>query len=738
MKLSYIFYTSLIALTVMLTSCGGGGGSSGNTSNNIVTSSNSTQSSSSESSVVTPPVVIAPDDQTFTLDEDTTLSSEIKVYLDYVAARSDAEKPSRIVPTLKGGVVEITPLVDANDPRVYFTYKPSEDFHGDDECVIYLTKFNAEQLPNTQKIKLHFHVHPVVDEEFKFSVNNKKVFIAGDQVQLSSLRHPDTLLVLTPDSSFKLTVDNVPVNYSIDANGVSFIMPTKVIAGVNHVNIDFRYEDKLLSVSRPIRSKIDYGDVEYLMGDKNRAGVTYVVFAEKRVDQQAYLNWINTEFSIALNEPLIAEYSGYWNLAVIKQIAPENYASINTDFSSAILIGDLGETGESFIKRFVPNYDWVVLNTNLDGRATGGYPMTVNFSPITTILHEFGHVHAKLGDEYSDQSLNRDATYVEGSNPNITNYKDYDLIPWKHWIANKTNIPGVHGTADLNGVGAFLGASYLADKFYRPMRTSIMGNTDAPFGPVNSEAWVLATYERMGILGSMLSTKQNSIRTLSLTKQWDKNLTRIDWFVNDVKQDEWTNKSSVAVDETNLAATPYSVKTELTDLSMYIKDPHAYASFKVLEYADLIANNFRDKKNENFQKIWIFEKSADVTAHKFQKQQIESKFSIANGGDWISHKITIQDGAHKLIESSIYSQQDTLVPVTARSEFRADVFDAIGQRIYSVGIDNPYLHYHGAAGLVTLKDRGAYRVKHPRIEGDYKISIFNQRTNQVVLTLSFP
>ncbi len=738
MKSRYNFYAFLVVLTFMLSACGGGSGNSGNASNNIVTSSNSIQSNSSKSSVVAPSVVIAPDDQTFTLDEDTTLSSEIKVYLDYVIARSEAEKPSRFIPTLKGGVVEITPLVDANDPRIYFKYTPSEDFHGDDESVIYLTKFNAEQLPSTQKIKLHFHVRPVVDEAFKFKITNKKVYIAGDLIQLDFPYHPDTQTIVRSDLNFTLSVDDVSINYSSNPEGINFVMPLGVPAGVHSLNVEFNYQGKHQRLTRPLVSKIDYGDFEYLMGDKGRAGVTYVVFAENRVDQQKYLDWINAEFAMALNEPLIAKYSGYWNVAVIKKIAPQNYASINNDYSSAILIGDLGESGENFIKSFVPNYDWVVLNTNLDGRATGGYPMTVNFSPITTILHEFGHVHAKLGDEYSDPSLNREATYLEGFNPNITNYKEYDLIPWKHWITDKGNIPGVHLTADVNGVGAFLGASYLPDKFYRPMLTSIMGNPDAPFGSVNSEAWVLATYERMGILGSMNNVKQNNTRTLSLAKKWDKNLTRIDWFVNNVKQEEWTNKPSVSVDESSLAVTSYSVKAELTDLSIYIKNPHAYASFKAVEYADLIANNFRDKDNENFKKVWFFEKANGVTASKLQKQQMENNVSVANGDNWISLKIIIQDGAHKLMESSIYSQLDTLVPVTARSEFRADVFNTMGQRVYSVGIDNPYLHYHGEAGLMTLKDRGTYKVKHPQLEGDYKVRIFNQRTNQVVLTLNFP
>lgn len=731
MKSHYNFYTFLIVLTAVLSSCGGGGGSNGNAPNNLVTSSNSTQSSVA-------PVVIAPDDQNFALDEDTTLSSAIEVNLEYVAARIEAEEPSGLIATLKGGLVEITPRKDLNDPRVYFKYTPSEDFHGDDESVLYLTKFNPEQqqLPDRQKIKLHFHVRPVVDEEFKFKIANRKIYTTGDQIQLGLPYHPDTQMIVKSDSDFKLSVDDVPVSHSSNSEELNFVMPSNVPAGAHLLNVEFNYQGKSQRLIRSLVSKINYGDVEYLMGDKGRPGVTYVVFAENRVNQQRYLDWISTEFSVALNDPLIAKYSAYWNLAVIKKIAPENYAHVNNEFGSAILIGALSESGENFIKSFVPNYDWVVLNTNLDGRATGGYPMTVNFSPITTILHELGHVHAKLGDEYSDPSFNPGATYLEGFNPNITNYKEYDLIPWKHWITDKTNIPGVHGTADINGVGAFLGASYLPDKFYRPMQTSIMGNNNSPFGPVNSEAWVLATYERLGILGSMLSAKQNNIQTLSLAKQWDKNLTRIDWFVNDVKQEGWTNKSSVSVDETKLAVASYSVKAELTDLSMYIKDPHAYNSFKTLDYADFNANNFRDKPNENFQKVWVFEKSVGVVATKLQKQQMENKVALANSNEWVSHKVIIEDGTHTLIESSTYIRQDSLVPVTTRSELRADVFDATGQRVYSVGIDSPYLHYHSETGLVIVKDRGAYKVNHPRVEGSYRIAIVNLRTQQLIITLN--
>ena len=177
---------------------------------------------------------------------------------------------------------------------------------------------------------------------------------------------------------------------------------------------------------------------------------------------------------------------------------------------------------------------------------------------------------------------------------------------------DKTNIPGVNSGADPKGEGAFLGALYTDDKFYRPMLLSIMSDPSAPMGPIYTEAWVLATYERMGILGSVINTKNSNLRPLNVAKSWNKNLTSIDWFLNDIKQDEWTNQSTIVVDENKIAINSYSIKAELTDLSGYIKNPHAYSAFKLFNHPDINlgrTNSFdslKDLPNENFQKQWVF------------------------------------------------------------------------------------------------------------------------------------
>lgn len=729
------FYIFLIAFMTLLVSCGGGGDNEKSTGQIIAISSSS-------QSAITSPAVLAPDDQIFTLDEDTILSSDIKVNLGYVSARGVDYMSS--IPTLKNGVVQILPFVSVDDPKVYFKYTPAEDFYGDDECIIYLTKSNDAAEPDKQKIKIHFHVLPVADENFKFNILNKKVFIAGDQVRLSLPYDPDIQDAMPSNTNFKLSVDNLLVDYSVNTDEFSFIMPTELVAGLHTVNVQLEYHGKLTNVTRTFRSKIDYGDVEYWMGDKGRPGATYIVIAEQRVDRQKYLDWVNKELVTFLSEPIIAQYSDYWNFAVIKQLAPENYASLINENKSSIVIASLQESGEAFIKRFVPNYDWVILNTSLEGRETGGYPMVLRFSPVTIILHEFGHVHAKLADEYADTTIASVSSYVEGSNPNVSNFNNYESIPWKHWILDKTNIPGVNAGADSTGVGAFLGALYTDNKFYRPMLLSIMRDTNAPMGPVYSEAWLLATYEQIGILGSVTNTRNANLRTINVAKNWNKNLTRIDWFLNDVKQDAWTNQSTVVIDENKIAATSYSIKAELTDLSGYIKNPHAYSAFKLFNHPDIkvgSTNGFdglKDLPNENFQKQWIFEKSSSTSIVKLQKQSDQSEEqTLANSTDWVSHKIAIENGVHHLVLSSRYELQDTLPGVTAHSEFRADVIDASGRHIFSVGIDNPYRYYHDERGLVILKGSGNYSIKHPYVKGNYQIEIVDIRANQRVATLNF-
>lgn len=731
MRSFFWVWLNLVLVSVSLSSCGGGSGSS-----------NAGSSFSASPPVIPAPIIIAPDNQSFTTDEDQILKANLKISVKEVFAsggETDATY-SRMVNTLKGGVVELALNNESENTQFTFYYRPAEDFNGDDEAVVYLTAFGSEQHQiYRQTIKIKFNVRPVEDENFKFKIKNKKVFVAGNLIQLGFPYHPDTQEVMPTKQNFTLSIDGISLDYSIGDDGLEFVMPPHVAAGVNKINIEFEHQGRRLSVAQTLMSKIDYGDVEYWMGDKSRRGITYVVMAEKSVDREKYLNWINTEFTLLLAEPIVAEYSDYWNLVVIKQPATENYASVINELKSPIVIGNLGDSGEAFVKNFVPNYDWVLLNTSLDGRATGGYPMTLNFSSMRTILHELGHAHAKLGDEYGDKSVNEDPFYFEGLNPNVTNHKDYNLIPWKHWIIDKEKIPGVHTDANLNEVGVFLGAYYALDKFYRPMLNSLMRDNNEPLGPVNSEAWVLATYERMGILDSVSNTKEANLRKFTVSKNWNKKLTKVDWFVNDIKQEAWTNFSSITVDETQLSMGRYSVKAELTDLLGYIKDPHAYPAFKGFDRSNPASQIPREKMNETFQKIWTFEKSTAVANLKLQKQEAASNAQdVANSYDWVSHNLFIQQGVHRLTTTSYYHLQDALIPVTARSEFSADVINAGGEVIYSIGIDNPYQYYHDATGMVMLRESGNYKIKHPHIEGPYKIEIFNRRTSQVVLTLSFP
>lgn len=745
-----------LALTILfLSSCGGGGGSSGTNTNNtnqITVSSAVSVSSSSTSSAssIVPTIVntIAPGEQSFTLDEDSVFNSEIKTNFDYVGGSIERDQFIVEGNTLKGGVITIVTPEEASDPKLYLRYTPAEDFNGDDEVTIYLTRFLNGLPTQKQAVKLNFHINPVADENLKLKINNEKVFTIGDQIRLSLPYYPDTNIKIPSDVVFKLSIGDIPVEYSIDSEDIAFTIPPEVSAGVKTLNVNFDYQNVHQHLTHKIAFKIDYGDIEYWLGDKSRPGTTYVVIAEKSVDQKQYLDWVQREFTKLLNEPLVSQYGDYWNLVVIKQPAPENYASVINASVSAILISDLKESGVAFIKKFVPNYDGVIVNTSLHGRATGGYLMTLNLDQIRTILHEFGHTHAKLADEYEDAGFNSNPIYVEGSNPNVTNFNSYDLIPWKHWILDPHKMPGVDGGADKNGVGAFLGAFYTSIKYYRPMYNSIMRDSNsrnAPFGPIYSEAWVLATYERMGILGSVTSAKNANLRTFNVAKNWNKNLTRIDWFIDDVKQDVWANQSTIIVDESKLTTNNYSIKAELTDLSGYIKNPHAYPAFKLFNRTDInygSANAFdsvKDVPNENFQKQWKFEKSSASSLFKLQKQAGQSDEQVfVNGNDWVSHKVTIENSVHQLISSSRYDLQDTLRAVTVHSELRADVIDSSGRHLYSVGIDNPYRYYHDATGLMVLKGSGNYTIKHPYIKSSYQIVIVDMRTNQRVTTLDIP
>lgn len=92
-----------------------------------------------------------------------------------------------------------------------------------------------------------------------------------------------------------------------------------------------------------------------------------------------------------------------------------------------------------------------------------------------TLAHELGHALVGLADEYTESSA---CTFVRRlrnrQRPNIDNTSNRDRLKWSHLIDSSTPIPTDGSSSHGGDVGAFEGAGYCEDGWYRPQHTCLM------------------------------------------------------------------------------------------------------------------------------------------------------------------------------------------------------------------------------------------------------------------------
>ncbi|WP_292352981.1 M64 family metallopeptidase [Methanomethylovorans sp. PtaU1.Bin093] len=142
------------------------------------------------------------------------------------------------------------------------------------------------------------------------------------------------------------------------------------------------------------------------------------------------------------------------------------------------------------LKRFCPNYDFVliVLNENGPGGCGGGGRQVVTLGEDwSTIVHEFGHGMFGLNDEY--QRPGKTFTGSSWSGPNCSVNADRATLKWADLVDANTPLPTTatpSGWNDNTDVGAFEGCGTYEKGLYRPVKECRMRSNTPPFCPVCS------------------------------------------------------------------------------------------------------------------------------------------------------------------------------------------------------------------------------------------------------------
>jgi hypothetical protein len=205
-----------------------------------------------------------------------------------------------------------------------------------------------------------------------------------------------------------------------------------------------------------------------------------------------------------------AEYRPFFNLARISTISPASGADhpdesefVDTFFHCAYDCAGLDrliccdyELITAVAAELYPTFDFILLVVNdPEYGGSGGLVAITSSSPLAYQVppHEFGHTLGLLGDEYDDPFP---AWECEDIFPNVSPTYDSDELKWAYWVEDGTPLPTPESAAtdELEPVGAYEGACYEPEGWYRPVWSCLMRNLDSEFCSVCAEAMVLSFY----------------------------------------------------------------------------------------------------------------------------------------------------------------------------------------------------------------------------------------------------
>ncbi len=227
-----------------------------------------------------------------------------------------------------------------------------------------------------------------------------------------------------------------------------------------------------------------------------------------------------------------------------------------------------------------PEFDQLILLVNDPRFGGNGAGIAISTAYLPEIaIHEMGHSIAGLADEYVDNLVPeiKVAQFEEGMYANISTSDDPLRVPWTTWIDTLRPLPSQPGDV---GVGIFEGGFYRANGFYRPTFDSRMRTLDAPFGPVNSEQWVLSVYAIAQPVIEFYPTRKTIELSLGESQEFRVATT----FDSDLQSVEWRFNNTALVnsnDANTVTLTPsqgtHTLDLRVEDISGLIRKtpPHA-------------------------------------------------------------------------------------------------------------------------------------------------------------------
>ena len=595
-------YNRFLLILFVLSSCGGGGGGGGGIPFAITIASNS-----------------------FSVNEDEIYSGSLSASANEVVTLSYA-----VTSDTSNGTINLT-------SSGAITYTPNSNFFGSDQ---FSFSVNASEKNVTQTATANITINPVNDAPTitmdTYSNLNKDNLIFesnpsynvtysdidndfADFTFSASLDDQDIPAAFTSISegygSIELDLSSITKSGFLNAKlkisdgtaSTFTAFDTWFIANKDTVTIS-QDDDKNDGFNEGSKTEKDYYVYE-LIGDANStAGTKWLFVADSLADDSdvtAFRTALLESINLLNESDATTFFAGYFDIVVAEPVSPDgtSAASIETgcyDWDEDVYCIGSSDINTSIFQDLLADNDLISVLSMQPGRGVNlgnTNIQQIKSSTSVTVMHELGHAHGEMGDEYRSDD-DRDVSSFADRNINTTTQNDVSLLKWNHHIEDQTNVLGKDilvcynygdgtigdwddrgitvdqcgcfanewsSSPDSNGrysfirknpecgkVGLFEGNYYGKDDNYRPTFCSVMDScSSGGYGKVNVEGFAIGSIVNQGFedddVGFVSNTgsSSNDGFQITLNVEYDQSKITLEWYKNGVKDEAKTDKKSV-------------------------------------------------------------------------------------------------------------------------------------------------------------------------------------------------
>ena len=689
-----------IVLLILISSCGGGGGGG-------------------DASV---PFAITLAPNSISVDEDNIFNGSF-------AAR--ANEPVTLTYSLTSGTSNGQINISSSSGSV--TYTPDSNFNGEDS---FTYSVSASEKSVTQTSTVTITVNPINDPPSISIVSNNGLdenSILFDQNPSFSVTYSD---VDNSDEelsfSAKINGQDVPSTFTASGSGsgditldltsltsaglfdAEIIVSDGSLTGVDTYTTWHISNKTVVTISQAddpedgydggAKTQKDYY-VYYLIGNPQSTGRTKYLFIGDSLDGNTDISLYRRALIASvnkLNASDASEFFGedYFTVVSAEPVDPDGTSPVGVrtgcyDFDEDIYC--ISELDEAIYDVMLPDNVLVSILTKAVNPDSGlGRGVNQGYKNIQrirntdpertrhTLMHELGHAHGYMGDEYRTDE--RDLT-DRGYNVNTTTQSDLSILKWNHHIPDQLNVLGkdiqvcynygdgtiadwddlginiadcdcfinewrtttdsngnnsytfVRKNPECSGVGLFEGNYYGLYDNYRPTFCSVMDRcTSAGYGPVNVEGFAVGSIQNQGFYDNddvrlVKDAGQANVGfEIALDVEYDTSKITLKWFKNGVEDTSKQNQKTVIFDRpTDNSVEIYTAKA--VDLTGTIT-----ASDDVLDNTDFYEGAFQSyfywcEYDSNNRCSWSYDRDPS-TYSQFNYGYMRGPMGVTWGINW--------------------------------------------------------------------------------------------------------